>query len=138
VAQNESKYLVVHFKTLTQYSPRKNSFSQKANNMPEIETTNYFLPVRIKTFLHPFLIIGLRTGWKPDNIFRPRNWKEYSITGQEPNRVGISFPSPEDGNRSNLQSALFSTYLEFQMMDKVEIRSDSEKQGRSEALKLSL
>jgi hypothetical protein len=35
------------------------------------------------------------------------------------NRVDISLPSPEDGNKSSFQNVVFSSYLVFQMMDKV-------------------
>jgi hypothetical protein len=42
-----------------------------------------------------------------------------------PNRVGVSFPSPEDGNRSSFRNALLSSYLEFQTLDKAHIPSDS-------------
>jgi hypothetical protein len=30
-----------------------------------------------------------------------------------PNRVGVSLPSPEDGNRSSFRNVVFSSYLEF-------------------------
>jgi hypothetical protein len=32
---------------------------------------------------------------------------------KEPNRVGVSLPSPEDGNRSRFRNVVFSNYLEF-------------------------
>jgi hypothetical protein len=35
-----------------------------------------------------------------------------------PNRVGVSLPSPEDGNRSSFRNVVFSSYLEFGTMDK--------------------
>jgi hypothetical protein len=38
-----------------------------------------------------------------------------------PNRVGVSFPSPENGNRSSIRNVVFSsTYLQFRTMDKVQ------------------
>jgi hypothetical protein len=36
---------------------------------------------------------------------------------KRPNRVGVFFPSPEDGNRLNLRNIDLSSYLEFQTMD---------------------
>jgi hypothetical protein len=42
-----------------------------------------------------------------------------------PNRVGVSVLSPEDGNRSSFQNALF-VVLEFQMMQKFQKPSYSE------------
>jgi hypothetical protein len=43
-----------------------------------------------------------------------------------PNGVGISLPSPEDGNRSSFRNVVFSRYLEFRTMDKVHKPSDLE------------
>jgi hypothetical protein len=43
-----------------------------------------------------------------------------------PARVGISFPSHEDGSRSSLRNVVFSSYLEFRTLDKVHKPSDSE------------
>jgi hypothetical protein len=43
-----------------------------------------------------------------------------------PNRVGVSLPSPEDGNRSSFRDVVFSGYLEFQTMDRVLKLSESE------------
>jgi hypothetical protein len=43
-----------------------------------------------------------------------------------PKRAGVSLPSPEDGNTSSLRNVVFSSYLEFQTMDKVHKPSDSE------------
>jgi hypothetical protein len=34
-----------------------------------------------------------------------------------PNTVGVSLPSPEDGNRISFQNDVFSSYLEFQRME---------------------
>jgi hypothetical protein len=42
-----------------------------------------------------------------------------------PSRAGVSLPSPEDRNESNLQSVLFYNYLEFRSMDKVQKSGDS-------------
>jgi hypothetical protein len=43
-----------------------------------------------------------------------------------PNRVDVSFPSPEDGNRSSLRNVVFSSYLEFRTMDEVHKPMDFE------------
>jgi hypothetical protein len=42
------------------------------------------------------------------------------------NRVGVSLPSPEDGNRSSFRNVVFSSYLEFWTMHKAQKPSDSE------------
>jgi hypothetical protein len=42
------------------------------------------------------------------------------------NRVGASLPLPEDGNRISLRNVVFSRYLEFRTMDKVQKLGDSE------------
>jgi hypothetical protein len=42
-----------------------------------------------------------------------------------PNRVGVSLPSPEDGNRSSFRNVVFSSYLEFRTMSKVQEPSKS-------------
>jgi hypothetical protein len=42
------------------------------------------------------------------------------------NKVGVSLPSPEGGNRSSFRNVVFSNYLEFRTMDKVQKPSDSE------------
>jgi hypothetical protein len=42
-----------------------------------------------------------------------------------PNRVCVSFPSPEDGSRSSFQN-IFLSYLELWMKDEVQEPSDSE------------
>jgi hypothetical protein len=41
------------------------------------------------------------------------------------NKVGISLPALEDGNRSGFGNVEFSYYLEFQTMGKVQKSSDS-------------
>jgi hypothetical protein len=41
-----------------------------------------------------------------------------------PNRVGVSLPSPEDRNRLSLWNVVFSSYLEFWMMDRAHKASD--------------
>jgi hypothetical protein len=43
-----------------------------------------------------------------------------------PNKVGISFPLPEDGNRTSLRNVMSSIYFEFRLMDKVQKSSNSE------------
>jgi hypothetical protein len=43
-----------------------------------------------------------------------------------PNRLGISLPSPEAGNRSSLRNVVFSSYLEFRTINEVEKPNDSE------------
>jgi hypothetical protein len=42
------------------------------------------------------------------------------------NRVVVSFPSLEDGNRHSFQNVMFYSYLESQMVDKVHKLIDSE------------
>jgi hypothetical protein len=42
------------------------------------------------------------------------------------NRIGVSLPSPEDGNRSSFLNVVFSRYLEFRTEDKAQKGSDSE------------
>jgi hypothetical protein len=44
-------------------------------------------------------------------------WSRLALS-KGPNRVGVSLPSPEDGNRTCFQNVFFS-YFEFQTMDKV-------------------
>jgi hypothetical protein len=41
------------------------------------------------------------------------------------NRVGVSLPSPEDGNGRSFQNCLFSSYLDVQTMDHVHKPNDS-------------
>jgi hypothetical protein len=43
-----------------------------------------------------------------------------------PNIVRVFLPLPEDGNRSSFRNAVFYSYLEFRIMDKVQKPSDSE------------
>jgi hypothetical protein len=43
-----------------------------------------------------------------------------------PNRVGVSIPSPEDENKSCFRNTVFSSYLEFRTMKKVQEPSDFE------------
>jgi hypothetical protein len=45
------------------------------------------------------------------------------------NTVGVSLPSPEDGNRSSFRNVVF-LYLEFWTMEKVQIPSDPEQNYR--------
>jgi hypothetical protein len=40
--------------------------------------------------------------------------------------VDVSLPSHEDGNRSVFRNVVFSVYLEFRAMDRVQKPSDSE------------
>jgi hypothetical protein len=42
-----------------------------------------------------------------------------------PNWVDVSLPSREEGNWSSFQDVVFSSYLEFRTMDKVNIPSES-------------
>jgi hypothetical protein len=46
--------------------------------------------------------------------------------GEGSNRVGVSFPSPEDGNSSSFRNAVFFRYLKFRTMDKAQKSNDSE------------
>jgi hypothetical protein len=43
-----------------------------------------------------------------------------------PNRVGASLPSPEDVKRPSFKNVMFSSYLEFRMMDRAHNLSDCE------------
>jgi hypothetical protein len=43
-----------------------------------------------------------------------------------PNRLGVSLPSPEDGNRLSFRNIVFRNYLEFWMMDATHKASVSE------------
>jgi hypothetical protein len=43
-----------------------------------------------------------------------------------PNNVGVFLLSPENGNRSSFRNVMFSSYLEFRALDKVQKPSDSE------------
>jgi hypothetical protein len=43
----------------------------------------------------------------------------------EPNRVGVSLLTPEDGNRPSFRNAVFSSHVEFRTMDKFHKPSDS-------------
>jgi hypothetical protein len=43
-----------------------------------------------------------------------------------PNRVRVSFPSLEDGNRFSLRNAVVSSYLEYRTMGKYHEPSDSQ------------
>jgi hypothetical protein len=43
-----------------------------------------------------------------------------------PNKVGVSLPSPEDGNRSVSETLFFFRHLEFRTMNEVHKPSDSE------------
>jgi hypothetical protein len=42
-----------------------------------------------------------------------------------PSRVSVLLPSPEDGNRPSYPNVVFSSYLEFETMDKVQKASGS-------------
>jgi hypothetical protein len=55
------------------------------------------------------------------------NLNEWCSEGTK--RVGVSLPSPEDGERSSFRSFVFSSYLELQTIDKVHKPSDSEWQS---------
>jgi hypothetical protein len=51
----------------------------------------------------------------------------HSSLSKGPNRVGVSLPSPEDGNRSSFLNVVFLlSYLEVRAMNKVHKPSDSE------------
>jgi hypothetical protein len=51
---------------------------------------------------------------------------EVRALSKGPNRVGVSLPSPEDGDRSSFRNVVFSRYLEFRTMDEAHKPSDSE------------
>jgi hypothetical protein len=40
------------------------------------------------------------------------------VLSKGPNRVAVSFPSPEDGNRSSSRNVVFPSYLKFSTMNK--------------------
>jgi hypothetical protein len=46
-------------------------------------------------------------------------WLKLALS-ERPKRVCVSLPSPEDGNRSSFRNVVFSMYLEFRTMDKVQ------------------
>jgi hypothetical protein len=48
-----------------------------------------------------------------------------------PSKVGVSLPSPEDGNTSSFRDVVFSSCLEFWTMDKVHKPSHSDKGSNS-------
>jgi hypothetical protein len=41
-------------------------------------------------------------------------------------KVDVSFPLPEDGNRTDFRNVVFSGYIQFRTMDNVQKPSDSE------------
>jgi hypothetical protein len=47
------------------------------------------------------------------------------VSSKEPNRVLVSFPTPEDENRSSFRNAVSSSHLEFLTIDKAKKPSDS-------------
>jgi hypothetical protein len=53
---------------------------------------------------------------------------------EEPKRVGVSLPSPEDGNRFNYRNVVFWNYIEIRTMEKFNIPSDSEMTGNYQTL----
>jgi hypothetical protein len=52
------------------------------------------------------------------------------VISKGPNRVGVSLPSPEAGNRSSFWTVVFSGYLQLQTIDKAYKPSESEKKTR--------
>jgi hypothetical protein len=42
-----------------------------------------------------------------------------SALSKGPSRLVVSLPSPKDGNRSSFRNVVFSSYLEFQAMNRV-------------------
>jgi hypothetical protein len=58
------------------------------------------------------------------NLNHCSNWRLTLSKG--PNSVGVSLPSPEDGNRSSVRNFIFLVYLEFWTMDEVQKPSNSE------------
>jgi hypothetical protein len=52
--------------------------------------------------------------WVEENI----QWSRL-VLSEGPNKVGVSLPSPVDGNRSSFRNVVFSIYLEFRTMDQV-------------------
>jgi hypothetical protein len=48
------------------------------------------------------------------------------VLSNGPNRVDVSLPLPEDGKKSSVCNLMFSNYLDFRTMDKVQKPSDSE------------
>jgi hypothetical protein len=49
-----------------------------------------------------------------------------SALSKGPNKVCVSIPLSENGNRSSYRNGVFSSYLEFRTLDKFHIPSDSE------------
>jgi hypothetical protein len=60
------------------------------------------------------------------SLLERANFSHQVSLSKEPNGVRASLPTPEDGNRSSLQTIVFCSYLEFQMMDKAHKPNDSE------------
>jgi hypothetical protein len=62
-------------------------------------------------------------------LYNTQNHYDYGIVfkvqslrlalSKEPNRVGVSLSSHDDGNRSSFLNVVFSSYLELKTMDKV-------------------
>jgi hypothetical protein len=52
-----------------------------------------------------------------ESLFEEVQWLRLALS-KGPNRVGVSFPSPEDGNRSRFRNFLFSSCLQFRTMNK--------------------
>jgi hypothetical protein len=59
-------------------------------------------------------------------IFRGERRETFLALSEGPNRVDVSLLSPQDGNRPSFQNVVFSSYLEFSMMNKVQKSSNSE------------
>jgi hypothetical protein len=53
------------------------------------------------------------------------HWLKLALS-KGPNKVGVSLPSLEGGNRSSFRIVVFSGYLEFRNEDKVQKPGDSE------------
>jgi hypothetical protein len=46
------------------------------------------------------------------------NFSHWTTDSKELTGVGVSLPSPEDGNRSSFRNVVFNSYLEFRTMYK--------------------
>jgi hypothetical protein len=78
------------------------------------------------TLLGPLGRVNLRIQWL--RLARPKG----------SNRVSVSFPSHEDGNRSSFRNVVFPTYFELRTMDKVQILNDSGRYDRQNPFKDNL
>jgi hypothetical protein len=77
-------------------------------NFQYLENTTFW-----KLDLLPYLLEGRETS----TLLGLSESANSILLSRGPNRVGVSFPSPEYGKRPSFGNIVFSTYLEFRMMD---------------------